>query len=85
MVAAALNRIDGCATGQPGKGFMEYPLLTGDVFNGGPQRSQGPARVIAVGNTPVGQGGQWTDITYCLAVFHPTLDGGEFDPCTETG
>ncbi|KAI1737938.1 hypothetical protein F4680DRAFT_450336 [Xylaria scruposa] len=50
-VAAALNAIDGCQTGQAGFKYFEYPLTT-DVWVGGPARSQGPDRVIGIGKSP---------------------------------
>jgi hypothetical protein len=83
LVAAALNRIPGCEPGQDGMRYNEFPLLNGDVWNGGPARSQGPARVIAIGRAPTTQGGQWTDLSYCLSVYHPTEAGAHF-PCTES-
>jgi hypothetical protein len=64
--------------------YNEFPLLNGDVWNGGPARSQGPARVIAIGRAPTTQGGQWTELSYCLSVYHPTEAGAHF-PCTESG
>jgi hypothetical protein len=84
LVASALGRISGCEPGQAGMRYNEFPLLNGEVWNGGPQRSQGPARVIAIGRAPTTQGGQWTQLSYCLSVYHPTEDGAHF-PCTESG
>ncbi|PSN75120.1 hypothetical protein BS50DRAFT_596213 [Corynespora cassiicola Philippines] len=81
-VVTALNAIPGCATGQQGTKFFEFPL-TDPAFTGGAQASQGPDRVIAI--APNVGPGQTRTFTYCLAVTHRGGGGmgdGSFRPCT---
>ncbi|KAH8203521.1 hypothetical protein TruAng_002269 [Truncatella angustata] len=80
-VATALDTIDGCETGQDGKTYWEFPL-TSDGWNGGPERSQGPDRVIGIGTYSGGQGGTWA-LTYCLSVTHRGQANNENVPCTD--
>ena len=81
-VVNALNAIPECATGQTGLKYFEFPL-TDPVFAGGPERSQGPDRVVAISPTP--EQGDPRTYTYCLAMTHrggtsPT--DPSFRPCT---
>lgn len=62
-----------CRRGQPGMKFFEFPLRM-PTFHGGPPRSQGPDRVIAISPTP-GQG-KPRSFAFCMAITHR---GGKSD------
>lgn len=78
-VINALNGIPGCATGQSGFKFFEFPLT--DPFYDGSQ-DQGPDRVIAI-SPNITPGGTRT-FTFCLAITHRGGTGPldpSFRPC----
>ncbi|KAI0149207.1 hypothetical protein BJ166DRAFT_58836 [Pestalotiopsis sp. NC0098] len=79
-VATALDGIAGCETGQANMVYWEFPL-TSDGWNGGPEQSQGPDRVIGIGQSP-GQGGTWA-LTYCLSVTHRGQANNDNVPCAD--
>ena len=78
-VAAALDAIPECKTGQTGMKYFEFPI-SDPLWTGGGRGSQGPDRVIAISPSP-GQGGV-REYTYCLALTHRGMAASAFQPCT---